>query len=215
MLLCEALLLLLLDEEKGSSLQRGWAHEDGLAGAVLLDLLASDRLVAQGEELLAPAPIDGALAPAAAALSEPLTAKRAVGAVKKALKPIKATIARPLVEAGVLDETRHKRLGLFETTRYPELDPGPEQHLRAELEAVLVAGHPPSPFIASLLALLEPMGLVKGLVERADRREAVRRAKEVAERGAVGDAVKAAVQRQIAGVIAATAATTAATASSN
>ena len=75
-----------------------------------------------------------ALAAAWSALSEPRDTKKAIAAVVKAAKPIKATIAAPLVDAGVLDETRHKRLGLFETTRYPELDPSPERPLRSELE---------------------------------------------------------------------------------
>ena len=117
----------------------------------------------------------------------------------------------------MLDETRHKRLGLFETTRYPELDPSPERALRSELQTVLTSGQTPSDFAASLLGLLVPMDLVGRLVERADRKAAKARAKEVAERGPVGDAVKAAVQQQITAVVAAgaaaAAASTAATAS--
>jgi Na+-transporting methylmalonyl-CoA/oxaloacetate decarboxylase gamma subunit len=117
----------------------------------------------------------------------------------------------------VLDEQRHKRLGLFATVRYPELDPVPERELRADLRAVLVAGAEPSAFIASLLGLLVPMELVGRVVSRDERKAAVAVAKEVAERGAVGDAVKAVVQQQInAAVIAATvAATTAATSGSS
>jgi hypothetical protein len=224
MLLSEALLLLLLDERKGSSVHAGWAHDEGLAGAVLLDLLAAgaltmgedDKLVATSASPSAAfAPSSSpALTAAAAALSEPTSARKAVGAVVKALKPIKATIAGPLVAAGVLDETRHRTLGLFPSTRYPELDPTPETRLRAELRAVLVSGQAPSEFVASLLSLLVPMELVTRLVDRDERKPAAARAKAVAESGAVGDAVKAAVQRQIAGVVAAGAAAAAASASS-
>jgi Golgi phosphoprotein 3 GPP34 len=46
MLISEALLLLLLDEEKGSSVRGGHAHEPGLAGAVLLDLVAAGAVQA-------------------------------------------------------------------------------------------------------------------------------------------------------------------------
>jgi len=219
MLLSEALLLLLLDDEKGSPVHAGYAHDEGLAGAVLLDLLEAGalaetdgKLVAGGEQ-----PSPPALAAAWSALAEPRDAKQAIAAVVKAAKPIKTTIAAPLVDAGVLDETRHKRLGLFETTRYPELDPSPERALRSELQTVLTSGQTPSDFAASLLGLLVPMDLVGRLVERADRKAAKARAKEVAERGPVGDAVKAAVQQQITAVVAAgaaaAAASTAATAS--
>ena len=133
------------------------------------------------------------------------------------LKPITGTIAAGLVERGVLDEERHKKLGLFASVRYPERDPGPEAELRAQLRAVLVDDAEPSPFIASLLGLLVPLDLVKQVVDRSERKQATARAKAIAERGPVGDAVQAAVQDQvIAAVVAASvAATTAATSGSS
>jgi hypothetical protein len=211
MLLSEALLLLLLDDEKGSPVHAGYAHEAGLAGAVLLDLLDAGALGERDGKLVATgaSPSAPALAAAWSALGEPRDAKKALAAVLKAAKPIKATIAAPLVASGILDETRHKRLGLFETTRYPERDPSPELALRTELHAVLAAGQPPTDFIASLLGLLVPMKLVDRFVERHERTVARARAKHLADTGPVGDAVKAAVQRQIAGVVAATTAATA------
>jgi Golgi phosphoprotein 3 GPP34 len=215
MLLSEALLLLLLDDEKGSPVHAGFAHDEGLAGALLLDLLDAGALSETDGKLVAAGAPPSAPAPSAAwsALAEPRDAKKAIAAVVKAAKPVKATIAAPLVEAGVLDETRHKRLGLFETTRYPQRDHSPEQTLRSELRAVLVSGQTPTAFIASLLGLLVPMDLVGRLVERDERRAAKARAKQVAEHGPVGDAVKAAVQQQIAAVVAATATSAAASTS--
>jgi hypothetical protein len=108
------------------------------------------------------------------------------------------------VARGVLSSERHKLLGLFPTTRYPEVDPGPESALRSRLRAVLVEGAEPDPDTAALLSLLVPLDLVKRVVDRGERRAAAARAKTVAERGPVGDAVKAAVQREIAAVVAAT-----------
>jgi hypothetical protein len=213
MLLSEALLLLLLDDEKGSPVHAGYAHDEGLAGALLLDLLDAGALAETDGKLVAAGhpPSAPALAAAWSALSEPGEAKKAIAAVVKAAKPIRTTIAAPLVDAGVLDETRHKRLGLFETTRYPERDPSPEQTLRSELQSVLLSGQAPSDFAASLLGLLVPMDLVTRLVDRNERKAAKARAKAVAERGPVGDAVKSAVQQQIAAVVAVSAATAAAT----
>jgi hypothetical protein len=112
----------------------------------------------------------------------------------------------------VLDEQRRKTLGLFPSTRYPELDPSAEQELRARLRAVLVDGAEPDDRTTALLALLVPLDLVRRTFPREERKDAHRRAKALAERGPVGDAVYAAVQQQIAGVIAASvAASTAAT----
>ena len=50
MLLSEALLLLLLDDEKGSPVHAGYAHDEGLAGAVLLDLLEAWRAGGDGRQ---------------------------------------------------------------------------------------------------------------------------------------------------------------------
>jgi hypothetical protein len=79
---------------------------------------------------------------------------------------------------------------------------------------VLVDGHEPEPDIASLLALLVPLDMVKRVVERDERKAAEARAKEVADRGPVGGAVRSAIQEQItAAVVAGVAASVAATAS--
>lgn len=212
MLLSEALLLLLLDDEKGSPVHAGYAHDEGLAGALLLDLLDADAAVETDGKLVATgaAPAAPALSAAWSTLAEPRDAKQAIAAVVKAAKPLKALIAAPLVEVGVLDETRHRRLGLFETTRYPERDSSPERTLRSELQAVLVSGQAPTDFHASLLSLLVPMDLVGRLVARDERKTAKTRAKAIADHGPVGDAVKRAVQQQIAAVVAATATSAAA-----
>lgn len=206
MLLAEELLLLLLDDEKGTV--SATAANAGLAGALLLDLVAAgkvdDRIARTGTE-----PSEPALAAAWRAIDEPKPAKHWVNKLPGRLKPIKGTIAGGLVARGVLDERRHKTLGLFSSTRYPELDPGPETELRARLRRVLVDGEEPDERTAALLGLLVPLDLVKRLVERDERKAAVARAKAIAERGPVGDAVRAAVQAEImtavmAGVTAAT-----------
>ena len=221
MLVAESLPLLLLDDEAGTS---AWVtgRDAALAGALLLDLLAAElldeadgKLVVTGAEPEAPA-----LAAAWRVLSasEPRKVKHWIDKLPGKLKPIKGTIAQDLVARGVLDERRHKTLGLFGSTRYPELDPGPEQHLRAALRAVLVDGFEPDPNVAALLALVVPLDMIKRVVERDERKAAKARAKEVADRGPVGGAVRAAVQEQItaaiiAGVAAATASTAAGSAS--
>ncbi len=213
MLLAEALLLLILDEDKGTN---RWvtAADHGLAGALLLDLEMHDRdgrLVVAG-----PRPAEPPLAAAWDVVSaEERSAKHWVSKLPGKLKPIKGTVATGLVERGVLEEERHRTLGLFASTRYPERDPAPERELRAQLRAVLVDDAEPSPFVTSLLGLLVPLDLVKRIVDRSERKAATARAKAIAERGAVGDAVKAAVNQQVMAAIVATTAATAATTSAS
>ncbi len=215
MLLAEELLLLLLDEEKGTV--SATAADAGLAGALLLDLAGSggvdERLARTGAE-----PSEPALAAAWCAIDEAKPAKHWISKLPGRLKPIKGTVAESLVARGVLDERRHKTLGVFSSMRYPEVDPGPETELRARLRSVLVDGVEPDARTTALLGLLVPLDLVKRVVERDERKAAVSRATALAERGPVGGAVHAAVQAEImtavmAGVTAATAGAVAASGS--
>lgn len=202
----EALLLLTLDDAKGST---GTTPVDpGLSGALLVDLGRVGALRADGKTLH---PVGGAqvehpvLARAGAVIAadKPRTAKSWVGRLPRALKPLTSTVAAPLVERGVLTESRSKVLGLFPSTRYPEADPGPERALRSRLREVLVAGQPPTEQDALLLGLLEPLGLVGSLVERRERGQARKRAKVVAQEGVAGSAVSDAVRDINAAVMAA------------
>jgi Golgi phosphoprotein 3 (GPP34) len=221
MLLAEELLLLLLDDEKGS-VRGGFADDAGLTGALLLDLVEAGRVVER----------EGALVPSGAGPSSPQVLADAYAEIErsdrprdanhwlnrlpKALKPLRGRVAQDLVARGVLGEERHKALGPFSSTRYPELDPGPEHELRARLRAVLVDGAEPDAHTALLLGLLAPLDLVGRLVEREHRKAAKARAQEVADRGAVGSAVadarRAAQAAVIASITAATVASTTATA---
>jgi Golgi phosphoprotein 3 (GPP34) len=221
MLLAEELLLLVLDDEKGT-VRQGPAYEAGLAGALLLDLVEAERLREEDEALVP----DGAgrLAPAvlADALAEiegserPRDARHWVGRLPKALKPLRARVAAALVDRGVLGEERHKTLGLFSSTRHPERDAAPERDLRARLHAVLLDGAEPDAHTALLLGLLAPLDLIGGLVPREHRKAAKQRADELAARGPVGSAVARAQKAAQAAVIAATVtAATAATTAGN
>jgi Golgi phosphoprotein 3 GPP34 len=218
MLLAEELLLLILDDEKGTA-RPGLADDAGLAGALLLELTEAGRveerdggLVAAGDGPLSPPVLADAYAEIAAS-ERPRDANHWLSRLPKALKPLRGRVAERLVERGVLGEKRHKTLGVFSSTRYPELDPGPERELRERLSAVLVDGAEPDAHTTLLLGLLVPLDLVGDVVPREHRKAAKARAQELAERGGVGGAV-ARVQRDAqaaitAGIVAATVASTA------
>lgn len=201
LLLAEELLLIALDDEKGTTSSMV-SLDPGLAGALLLDLIAAGALVESGDELDVD---DGAGAPSHPLLVDALGVIRAKGTPKKpkhwvdklpgerALKPIKGRVADSLVARGVLDETRHKTLGLFPSTRYPEADPAPERELRARLRATLLQGLEPEPATARLVALLHALGLVPAAVPKDQAKAAKARAKEIAASSAVGKAVKRAI----------------------
>jgi hypothetical protein len=220
--LAEELLLVALDDEKGADTASwGSGVEAGLAGALLLELAAAGCLTHEDGKLV-PA---GGGAPADALAAETLEAIRAddkrrdakawIGRIPKALKPLRARVAERLVERGVLEEQRRRRLGLFETTRYPERDPEPERRLRAALSDVLVTGREPTPHEAMLIALLNAYDLVKRVVPRDARRAAGKRAKQIAEGDVIGEAVAKTVRDVQAATIAAVTAATSAAVISN
>ena len=143
LILAEQLLLLFLDDDKGSE-RASWGGDPGLAGALLLDLTAAGALDERDGKLAATPsaalehPALRAAYAAIAAAEKPRDAKGWVGRLPKELKPLAGTIADRLVERGVLAEEQRKLLGLFPTTRFPQVDPEPERALRERLRAVLL-----------------------------------------------------------------------------
>lgn len=194
LLLAEELLLLSLDDEKGSD--QTWSSVDGgLAGALLLDLTEDGALRLDGDDKLVPgasAPADPLLAEALEAVrcaDKPRDAKHWVSKLPGELKPLRRRLAERLVERGILGEDRKELLGLTVSRRYPERDPEPERALRARLLAALTGEALPPPRDAELIGLLRPFDLVAKNVPREHRKEAKRRAKEIAQTGPVGSAV--------------------------
>lgn len=194
LLLAEQTLLIALDDAKGRDTAQ-WAGEAGLAAALLLDLGQSDLLRADGKVLAA---VDGVM-PAHPVLRDAYDLVRAsprrsakgwVDRLPRELKPLRDRLARGLVECGILSEQHSRMLGLFPTTRFPEVDPGPERELRQRLADVLVGGRMPSDEEALLVGLLEPLGLIDRAVPGHARRAARRKAKEIGAPGLAGTAVR-------------------------
>jgi hypothetical protein len=218
LLLAEQVLLLALDDEKGTDTSR-WAGEAGLAGALLLDLGERDLLRVDADTTLAAAdgpPPDHELLrrvyDVVRGSSERRDANGWVDHVQKELKPLRERLAQGLVDRGILSEDRSKVLGIFPRTRYPEADPHPEFELRHTLAEVLVTGREPTEEEALLVGLLEPLGLVDQVVPNDHRKAAKRRAREIGEPGIADNAVRNAVREvQAAVVTAAFVATTTAT----
>lgn len=221
MLLAEELLLISLDDEKGTD-RTNWGVDAGLAGALLLELAAGGHLKARDGDLVAaggPPPAEPLPAEALAEIAaseRPRGAKHWVGQLPKRLKPLRGRVADRLVSRGVLEEQRHKVMGLIPTTRYPERDPGPERALRERLRAALLEDREPDERTALLIGLLHPLHLVDRVVDKPDRQRAKQRAEQIADRGVVGGAVESAVKEAQAAIMVATtagavAATTAST----
>lgn len=201
LLICESLFLITHDDDSGRG-DGTLAIDNGLAGALLLDL-ASDELVVGDGTTIEPAPAcetdDPLLAEALGVLRKsdrPRSAEHWVQTLPRELKPLGAKVGGSLVGRGILEQEQKKVLGLIPTTRWPEVDPAPERELRERLTRVLEDGAEPDPHTGLLIAILSPLGLVPKVVAKEHRKEAGRRAKAIAESDLAGPtsaAVKSAV----------------------
>jgi hypothetical protein len=199
LLICEEMLLLALDNEKGGTAWLGgWT---ALGGGTLVDALAAGAVTVEDDRVRPGTAVEHPLLQrvrdAVAAQAEPLTLTEWVQRLPGDLDPFLPAVAARLVDSGVLAEQRTKVLGLFPTTRFPEADPGPERELRARLRSVLVEGAEPTEHDLLLIGLVEPAGLLAVVTqddERDVRKAARARGAELAERARTGDGSGAAVQ---------------------
>jgi hypothetical protein len=204
LLLAEELFLLTHDDDSGKG-SATIGLDQGFSGALLLDLAEEGLITADGDRVLPaelataePHPLLVAAHTELATSEKPQDAKYWVNKLPGKLSPLSKRVGQSLAERGVLDERRRKILGLVPSTTWPQLDPAPEQELLSRLRSALSAELEPDLRTSMLIALLSPLGLVAGLVEKPERKAAVARGKEIADRdlgaGATSTAVKQAVQ---------------------
>lgn len=206
--LAEELLLLALNDEKGTVLMAGaMGLPYGLAGALLVELIAAGLLRIEDKALVA-APsgsardeiLDGVL-------SEMRSAKRTrdikhwVGKVGRSGGKIRAKLAERLAAKGILRKEEGRLLLIFPTTRYPQVNPMPEYGVRERVRAALRGMTPPDEPTAALISLVHACDLVGPLFEKGERREAKKRAKEISANQPVGSAVARTVEAVKAAVI--------------
>jgi hypothetical protein len=220
-LIAEDLLLLLLDDEKGTATS---SYVDvALGGAVLLELALAEAVTVRertsiwsGAKVVAtPGAVvdDPVLAAGLATVAE--RERSASDLVNRLGKGVKAVLAERLATRGLLQRQDDKVLGLFPRTRWLAADTAHEVEVRRRLSAVLVQGVEPDARTGALVALLASVDKAPASVdhEGVPKRDVRRRAKEVAEGAWAADAVKDAIAAStaavMAGVTAATAATTA------
>ncbi|GAA4677519.1 GOLPH3/VPS74 family protein [Nocardioides nanhaiensis] len=219
-LLAEDLLLLLLDDEKGTP-PSGVQLPAPLGGALLAELAMAGEVevepAASRWRRSTVAVTDGAhedpqLAQALAVVAE--KPRSAQDLVTRLGKNLPDTLRERLAERGLLERREGKVLGLFPRTTWPAADVEHERQVRERLTAVLVQGLTPDPRTAALAGLLAAVDQAHKVVERGDvpAKQVKKRAKALGE-GSEGEWATKAVRDAIAATTAATtAAITASTA---
>jgi len=221
-LIAEDLLLLLLDDEKGTVV--GTSHlQTVLGGALLIELAMTGAVTVEEKSSkwrsarihVEPdaALDDDLLRHALAEISE--KDRSAQDLVNRLGKGLKESLADRLVRRGILERREDKVLGLFPRTRWPAVDSSHEQAVRRSLTAALVQGVTPEPRTAALISLLSAIDRAHKVVDRdgLPAGQVRKRAKEIAKGEWAAKAVKDAIAASTAAITAAVVASTAATSS--
>ena len=214
-LIAEDLLLLLLDDRKGTI--AGTSHpEPALGGAVLLELALAGAVEvderarrwrsAKVRAVPGAAPADPLLRTAYDTVAgKRRSAQDLVSRLGKGLRP---TLGDRLVARGILEREESRVLGVFPRTTWPTADAQHERRVRTELQAALVQGVDPDDRTRALVALLSALSIAHKVVDHQGLSGgAVRkRAKEVAQGDWAAKAVRDAIQASTAAVMAGVAA---------
>lgn len=212
-ILAEDLLVLLLDDERGTVAGQ---HSDlALGGAVLADLALAGAVTVPEKtrvwrtarvHAVPGAQVDDPVLREALSLvaAKPRSAEDLVRRLGKGLRP---RLAGRLTDQGVLQRVHERVWGVVPRTRWPALDTSHEERLRQALTTTLVAGAEPDQRTAALVALLAAVDRAHKSVDHdgLTNREVKRRAKEVAEGDWAAKAVRDAVRAATAAMTAAAA----------
>lgn len=201
--LYEEILLLSLDDDKGTTTRAGAMCANAMGGAILAELVAAGavRLANDKNKTAFPLPTarvdDPILAEAWQQIRGDNKPKTAQDWVLKfaGLKDLKKRAARQLVAKGVLKEETDAVLKIFKRTVFPEADPGPEQELIARLErAIFTETTDLDERTVIVVAMAEASGLLPGVFAQDKLKKRKARLERLASGQVVGAVTKDAME---------------------
>ena len=221
MLIAEDLLLLLLDDDRGTTPNLWVDARTPLAAAVLAELaidgavelepgsgLRSAKLRATGQQEADPV-LAGGLAVVAEKPRTPSSLAERVG------KGLRDQLADRLADRGVLERREERVLGLFPRTTWPAASTEHEQQVRERLRLVLLQDAEPDAREAALIGILGALDQAARVIgaRGSEASHARKRAKAIAKGDWASKAVSDAVQTMLVAVMTPVIVTTAATSS--
>jgi hypothetical protein len=210
---------LLAYDDDGTPVTDGTHLDNGLGGALLLELVLAGRVGIQDKRVIV---VD------ASPTGDPLV-DEALGRIagdERGRKPghwvskfagqTRPKVLDTLVRQGVLTVEKDKVLGVFPRKKYPAAhgaQPVAEAQARQRMQAAVLGTGPVEPRTAALCALVAATGLDRKVFADLDRKQVKARLKEIGEGAWAADAVQKTIEEvQAAVMVAIVAASTAATA---
>lgn len=185
-LLAEDLLLLALDDEKGTIDWRSqFSMEYVLAASLLADLAGLNRVTLDGKVFTVTdrtPPGDSILEAALAVMAasdKPHDATHWTNTFRSMIKGLTGRLEQRLVDEGVLRREERKLLGVVPDDRYPTADPAPEQATRSHIRDVLLNGADPDERTVVLISLTKASGMLDQLFSAEERRGLNERIKQL------------------------------------
>lgn len=204
------LALITIDPVTGKSLL-GMTESDAVfGGAVLVDLVFRERVAIEGEgkkarvRLADPTLVGDAALDQALGRIKPGSNTKAASLVPRLGKGSRPLLLSQLVAERAIWPRKDKVLGIYPVIRHDVTDPGRHALLVGSVESVLLGRAEADDTAGPLIALLLAGNVVKRLVPKPDRKQAVARAKAVADGEWAGEVSKAAIDAANAAIVAAT-----------
>jgi Golgi phosphoprotein 3 len=194
--LAEEILLLALDDEKGSfvPLPRD-ALEFALTSAALMDLALQGRIDSDLDQLVLvdATPLgDDILDPLLAAIArsdETYNAKRWISVVARDAEPIRERALERLVQRGILERKEQKLLWVLGQRRYPVVDATESREVKLRILEIVLSDEIPDLRDVVIIALADACQLFDSILSPRELRAARPRIAQVVKMDLIGQAL--------------------------
>ena len=198
--IAEEVLLLFLDDEKGTLIRGPDIHvELALGGAVLMDLALANRIDTDPERLfvvdrtpVGDDVLDEVLARIVACEPERST-EYWLNEVREDTQALMSRLIDRLVDRGVLRRVEEKILWVFETRRYPVIDDREEREVKRRITSVLFSDEIPDPRDIVIIGIVNACDLLDVILHHREVEKVRDRADQIARMDFIGQAVNSTI----------------------